>query len=88
MAFRGKDVKAGYDSTNLAYRFAAFPKIRAYHELLKRAGREVVENRRISEKTIAELEKPLLPKEMHVEISKRRWDQAISLGRKVWVLTE
>jgi hypothetical protein len=26
-AFRGKDVKVGYDSTNLAYRFAAFPKV-------------------------------------------------------------
>ena len=60
------------------------PKVRAYKELLQKAGREVAEYRKLSEKTTAELEKPFLPEEMHLEISNKRWDRAISLGKKVW----
>lgn len=61
------------------------PKIKAYKNLLKKAGREVVENLKLSEETVAQLEEPILPKEMHLDISNRRWDQAISLGKKVWM---
>jgi hypothetical protein len=64
------------------------PKIKAYKDLLKKAGHEVAENMKLSEETAAELERPILPKEMHLEISKKRWDQAISLGKKVWMLKE
>jgi len=43
---------------------------------------------KLSEETAAELERPILPKEMHVEISNKRWDEAISLGKKVWMPKE
>jgi len=64
------------------------PKIKAYKDLLKKAGHEVAGNLRLSEETAAELDRPILPKEMHVEISNKRWDKAISLGKKVWRLKE
>jgi multimeric flavodoxin WrbA len=62
------------------------PKIKAYKDLLKKAGHEVALNLRLSEETAAELARPILPKEMHMEISNKRWDQATSLGKKVWTL--
>ena len=64
------------------------PKIEAYKNLLKKAGREVVENLKLSEETAAQLEEPILPKEMHLEISNKRWDQAISAGKKIWMPKE
>ncbi|UCB48260.1 MAG: flavodoxin family protein [Deltaproteobacteria bacterium] len=64
------------------------PKIDAYKDLLRKAGHEVAENLKLSEETAAELERPILPKEMHVEISNKRWEQAISLGKKVWMPRE
>jgi multimeric flavodoxin WrbA len=60
------------------------PKIKDYKNLLTTAGQEVAENRKLSAKTAAELEKPILPQEKHLEISKKRWDEAIRRGRKVW----
>ena len=64
------------------------PKIKAYKDLVKKAGIEVARNLKLSEETGAELEKPILPKEMHMEISKKRWDQATSLGKKVCTLKQ
>jgi acetyl esterase/lipase len=64
------------------------PKIKAYKELLKKAGVEVSKNLKLSEETATELEKPILPKERHLDISNRRWDQAIRLGKKVWMPKE
>jgi multimeric flavodoxin WrbA len=64
------------------------PKVRAYKDLLQKAGREVVEYLKLSEETAAELERPILPEEMHLGISNKRWDQAISLGKKVWMPEE
>ncbi|MCK4790699.1 MAG: flavodoxin family protein [Anaerolineales bacterium] len=64
------------------------PKIEAYKRLLGKAGFEVAENLKLSEETAAELEKPILPKEMHLKISNKRWDQAINLGKKVWMAKE
>ncbi len=64
------------------------PKIAAYRNLLKKAGREVVENLKLSEETTTQLEEPILPKEMHLEISNKRWDQAINLGKKIWMPKE
>jgi multimeric flavodoxin WrbA len=64
------------------------PKIKAYKNLLMKAGAEVAENLRLSGETAAELEKPILPKERHLDISNRRWDQSISLGKKVWMAKE
>jgi multimeric flavodoxin WrbA len=64
------------------------PKIRDYKNLLVKAGREVVENMKLSAETAAELEKPILPKEKHLDISKTRWDEAINRGKKVWTLKD
>lgn len=64
------------------------PKVEAYKNLLRKAGHEVAEHLKLSEETAAELERPLMPKEMHLEISNKRWDQAISLGKKVWMPKE
>jgi len=64
------------------------PKIEVYKKLLIKAGVEVAKNLKLSEETAAELEKPILPKEMHLDISNRRWDQAIRLGKKVWMPKE
>ncbi|MCJ7593617.1 MAG: flavodoxin family protein [Desulfobacterales bacterium] len=64
------------------------PKIAAYRDLLKKAGHEVAEDLKLSEETAADLEKPILPKERHIEISNKRWDGAISRGKKVWTLKE
>jgi multimeric flavodoxin WrbA len=62
------------------------PRIDAYKSLLKKAGREVAGSLKLSEETAAELEKPILPTEMHLEISNKRWDEALSRGKKVWTL--
>jgi hypothetical protein len=64
------------------------PKIRDYKNLLAKAGREVADNMKLSAETTAELEKPILPREMHLDISKKRWDEAINRGKKVWALKE
>ena len=64
------------------------PKIAAYKNLLKKAGREVAEHLKLSEETAAQLEEPILPKEMHLKMSNKRWDQAINLGKKVWMPKE
>jgi multimeric flavodoxin WrbA len=64
------------------------PKIKAYKDLLKKTGHEVAGNLRLSEETATELEKSILPKERHLDISNRRWDQSISLGKKIWMAKE
>lgn len=64
------------------------PKIKNYKTLLAKAGREVAENKKLLEETAAELEKPLLPREMHLKISNKRWEKAISRGKKVWTIEE
>lgn len=53
------------------------PVIWGYKNLLKRAGREVVESMRLSEKTIAELERPLIPIEQYKKGMKEYWEKAL-----------
>jgi hypothetical protein len=48
----------------------------------------VAANQKLSKETAAELEKPILQKEMHVELSNKRWDEAIRSGKKVWKLED
>jgi multimeric flavodoxin WrbA len=64
------------------------PKIKAYKDLLRKTGQEVARHQRLSEETAAELERPILSKEMHIEISNKRWEKALSHGKKVWNLKE
>jgi hypothetical protein len=63
-------------------------KITDYKKLLVKAGREVAGTMKLSAETTAKLEKPILPREMHLDISKKRWDEAISRGKKVWAIKE
>ena len=63
-------------------------KIHDYRKLIVKAGREVAENLKLSAETSAELEKPILPRETHMGISKKRWDEAIRRGKKVWTLNK
>jgi multimeric flavodoxin WrbA len=64
------------------------PKIAAYKNLLRGAGQEVAGKGKLLEETAAELKRPILPEEMHAELSNKRWDEAIRLGRKVWKLKD
>jgi len=64
------------------------PKIKEYKDLLRKAGEEVARIQRLSEETAAELERPILSNDMHMEISNKRWERATSLGKKVWTLRE
>jgi multimeric flavodoxin WrbA len=61
------------------------PKIEAYKNLLTKAGFEVAKNLKLSEETAAELERPILPKKMHLHMANTRWDQSINLGKKIWM---
>lgn len=49
------------------------PVIERYKGLLKKAGREVVENGRLSGETMKELEKPLVPYEDYIKNANKSW---------------
>ena len=53
------------------------PFIESYKELLRKAGREVVEHMRLSDETMAQLERPLIPAPNYVDIY-------IKEANKVW----
>jgi multimeric flavodoxin WrbA len=52
------------------------PIVEAYKKTVEKAGRELVEEGKISEATAAELDKPLVPREMYIEGANRHWDKA------------
>jgi len=54
------------------------PIIDNYKILLRKAGKEVVENGRLSDETRAEMEKPLIPADMYLEMGNRHWDKVLS----------
>jgi len=58
--------------------------ITAYNELVRKAGREVVEDGRISEKTAEELEKPLMPISINEYVlgGNANWDRLLREKRK------
>lgn len=58
------------------------PVIRGYKDLLKKAGREIVENMKLPEKTIAELEKPLVPIDQYKKGMKEYWKKSLPTERK------
>ncbi|MDD4497391.1 MAG: flavodoxin family protein [Methanosarcinaceae archaeon] len=51
------------------------PILSNYKELLRKAGKEIVENRKLSEETASELEKPLIPYDMFLKISNKTLDE-------------
>lgn len=54
------------------------PLIYKYKKLLQRAGGEVVENGRLSEATIAELQRPLVPEDRYIAESNRHFDKVLA----------
>ncbi|MFC1992983.1 flavodoxin family protein [Chloroflexota bacterium] len=54
------------------------PVIRRYKQLLRRAGREVAANSRLSEETAAELGKPIISVDQFIERANRNWDKRLS----------
>jgi len=54
------------------------PLIWKYKKLLEKAGREVAENRRLSEKTRAELEKPIIPHDLYINGANKEWDRQLA----------
>lgn len=53
------------------------PLIWKYKRLLKRAGREVATDQKLSEETIRELEKPLISYERYTEGANKHWDKIL-----------
>ena len=54
------------------------PILDGYKSHLRKAGREVVMDGKLSEETKAELEKPLIPYEMYIEQAEKHWEMMLS----------
>lgn len=54
------------------------PVIRKYKKLLQKAGKEIVENQRLSEGTRSKLEKPLIPEERYIAEANEYFDKLLS----------
>ena len=54
------------------------PLIWKYRKLLKKAGREVVEHLQLSEQTMEELEKPIIPHELYINGANKEWDKQLA----------
>ena len=51
------------------------PLLGKYIKMLRSAGRELAENQKLSEKTIRELEKPIVPASLYIKIGNEEWDR-------------
>ncbi|AKB45515.1 iron-sulfur flavoprotein [Methanosarcina vacuolata Z-761] len=51
------------------------PLLGKYKKALRRAGRELVENQTLSEKTTTELEKPIVPESLYIKFGNEEWDR-------------
>lgn len=49
-----------------------------YKKLLRKAGKEVIKNGKLSEKTASKLEKPLIPYELFLEIGNKTFDEILT----------
>ncbi|MDI9396071.1 MAG: hypothetical protein QM426_11990 [Euryarchaeota archaeon] len=47
-------------------------------KMLISAAKEVVENQALSEKTVSELEKPILPPSLYIKFGNGEWDRLIN----------
>lgn len=54
------------------------PVIRKYKKLLQKAGKEIVENQRLSKETRSKLEKPLIPEERYIAEANEYFDKLLS----------
>ncbi|WP_410507910.1 flavodoxin family protein [Methanosarcina hadiensis] len=58
------------------------PLIGKYKKLLKSAGKEIVENHRLSEKVAEDLEKPIVPPSLYIKFGNEEWDKLIKEYQK------
>lgn len=58
------------------------PLIGKYKKLLRSAGKEVVENQLLSEKTVKDLEKPIVPPSLYIKFGNEEWDRLIKEYQK------
>jgi len=49
-----------------------------YKKLLRKAGREIVEELKLSEKTISDLEKPIIPDAQYIKGANKNWDELMA----------
>jgi hypothetical protein len=54
------------------------PFIWGYKKSLRKAGKEMVENGRLSNETVAELEKPIIPDKYYIEGANKSFDKALA----------
>jgi len=54
------------------------PLIGKYKKLLRRAGKEIAENLRLSQETITKLEKPIVPYDQYIKGANKNWDKLLS----------
>ena len=57
------------------------PLMGKYKKLLREAGKEIVENQKLSEKTIKELEKPIVPPSLYIKFGNEELDRISKEGR-------
>lgn len=61
--------------------FMLKPLLGKYRKLLRCAGKEIVENRKLSEKTVKELEKPIVPTSLYIKFGNEEMDRMFEEGR-------
>lgn len=61
--------------------FMLKPLLGRYKKLLRCAGKEIVENQKLSEKTIKELEKPIVPPSLYIKFGNEELDRMFEEGR-------
>jgi putative NADPH-quinone reductase len=60
--------------------FILKPLIWNYKKVLRKAGREIVENLRLSEETILQLEKPIISDDQYIKGANKNWDKILKKG--------
>lgn len=58
------------------------PIIASYKKALRKAGAELVDTGRLSEQTMADLEKPLVPEHLYIRGANKHWDKATAAACK------
>lgn len=61
--------------------FMLKPLLGKYKKLLREAGKEIVENQKLSEKTIKELKKPIVPPSLYIRFGNEELDRMFEEGR-------
>ena len=57
------------------------PLLGKYKKLLRCAGREIVENQKLSEKVVRELEKQIVPASLYIKFGNEEWDRLCEQNR-------